>query len=112
MCLRFPRVASNEAQTPRSRKVSVATSPGWINCRRKAPPPPWDALRDVVTRKRGQPLAGVLLVTDGANNTGAQPLESAAALRQEGVPVYVYGVGITSPRDIIVANLRAGRYVC
>jgi hypothetical protein len=71
-----------------------------------------DALRDVVTRKRGQPLAGVLLVTDGANNTGAQPLESAAALRQEGVPVYVYGVGITSPRDIIVANLfRARRYV-
>ena len=66
-----------------------------------------DALRDVVTRKRGQPLAGVLLVTDGANNTGAQPLESAAALRQEGVPVYVYGVGITSPRDIIVANLFA-----
>ena len=66
-----------------------------------------DALREVVNRKRGQPLAGVLLVTDGANNTGAQPLESAAALRQEGVPVYVYGVGITSPRDIIVANLFA-----
>jgi hypothetical protein len=66
-----------------------------------------DALREVVNRKRGQPLAGVLLVTDGANNAGAQPLESAAALRQEGVPVYVYGVGITSPRDIIVANLFA-----
>ena len=66
-----------------------------------------DALRDVVNRKRGQPLAGVLLVTDGANNSGAQPLESAAALRQEGVPLYVYGVGITSPRDIIVANLFA-----
>src|SRR5688572_8534069 len=66
-----------------------------------------DALRDVVTRKRGQPLAGVLLVTDGANNSGAQPLESAAALRQEGIPVYVYGVGITSPRDIILANVFA-----
>jgi hypothetical protein len=66
-----------------------------------------DALREIVNRKRGQPLAGVLLITDGANNRGAQPLESAAALRQEGVPVYVYGVGITSPRDIIVANIFA-----
>jgi hypothetical protein len=66
-----------------------------------------DALREVVNRKRGQPLAGVLLITDGANNTGAQPLESAAALRQDGIPVYAYGVGITSPRDIIVANLFA-----
>lgn len=66
-----------------------------------------DALREVVNRKRGQPLAGVLLVTDGANNSGAQPLQSAAALRQEGVPVYIYGVGITSPRDIIVANIFA-----
>jgi hypothetical protein len=66
-----------------------------------------DALREIVNRKRGQPLAGVLLVTDGANNQGAQPLEAAALLRQEGVPVYAYGVGITSPRDIIVANLFA-----
>jgi hypothetical protein len=66
-----------------------------------------DALREVMNRKRGQPLAGVLLVTDGANNSGAQPLQSAAALRQEGVPVYIYGVGITSPRDIIVANVFA-----
>jgi hypothetical protein len=66
-----------------------------------------DALREVVNRKRGQPLAGVLVITDGANNSGAQPLESAAALRQEGVPVYVYGVGITSPRDIILANVFA-----
>lgn len=66
-----------------------------------------DALREVVNRKRGQPLAGVLVITDGANNVGAQPLESAGALRQEGVPVYVYGVGITSPRDIILANVFA-----
>jgi hypothetical protein len=66
-----------------------------------------DALREVINRKRGQPLAGVLLVTDGANNSGSQPREVAALLRQEGVPLYVYGVGITSPRDIIVGNLFA-----
>ena len=66
-----------------------------------------DALREVLQRKRGQPLAGMVLVTDGANNGGSPPREIAGLLRQEGVPVYAYGVGITSPRDLIVANLFA-----
>ena len=66
-----------------------------------------DAMREVLNRKRGQPIAGVVLVTDGANNSGAPPLESAALLRQEGVPVYAYGVGITQPRDIIVGHMFA-----
>jgi hypothetical protein len=66
-----------------------------------------DAVRDVLSRKRGQPMAGILLMTDGANNSGISPREAAALSRQEGVPLYIYGVGITSPRDIIVANLFA-----
>ena len=64
-----------------------------------------DAVRDLLERKRGQPLAGIFLATDGANNIGTQPLEAARLARAEGVPLYIYGVGITSPRDIIVANL-------
>ncbi len=66
-----------------------------------------DAVREVMNRKRGQPLAGVLLVTDGANNSGSQPREAADLARQEGVPLYIYGVGITRPRDIIVGNIFA-----
>ena len=66
-----------------------------------------DAMLEVLNRKRGQPIAGIVLVTDGANNSGSQPLESAGYLRQEGVPVYAYGVGITQPRDIIVGNMFA-----
>ncbi len=66
-----------------------------------------DAVREVINRKRGQPLAGIVLVTDGANNSGSSPREAAALARQEGAPLYVYGVGITSPRDIIVGNLFA-----
>jgi uncharacterized membrane protein len=66
-----------------------------------------DALREVLNRKRGQPLAGVLLVTDGANNSGSPPREFVGLYRQEGVPLYAYGAGITQPRDIIVANLFA-----
>jgi hypothetical protein len=66
-----------------------------------------DSLREVINRKRGQPLAGVVLITDGANNSGTQPREVASLLREEGVPLYVYGVGITSPRDVIVGNMLA-----
>ena len=64
-----------------------------------------DAVRDLLERKRGQPLAGIFLMTDGANNTGTQPVEAARLAQSEGVPLYIYGVGITSPRDIIVRNL-------
>lgn len=66
-----------------------------------------EALREVVNRKRGQPLAGVVLISDGANNQGLSPREAATQLKQENIPLYVYGVGITSPRDIIVTNLLA-----
>jgi hypothetical protein len=66
-----------------------------------------DALKEVVNRKRGQPLAGVFLVTDGANNRGSPPREIAGLLRQEGLPLYIYGVGITSPRDFSVGGLLA-----
>ncbi len=66
-----------------------------------------DAIRELLERKRGQPLAGIFLATDGASNIGTQPLEAARLARSEGVPLFIYGVGITSPRDIIVANMFA-----
>lgn len=66
-----------------------------------------DALREVLNRKRGQPLAGVVLLTDGANNSGTAPIEVANLFRQDGVPLYAYGVGICSPRDLAVMNLFA-----
>jgi len=36
-----------------------------------------DAVREVISRKRGQPLAGILLISDGASNSGVQPLDAA-----------------------------------
>ncbi len=66
-----------------------------------------DAIHEVLARKRGQPLAGIFVMTDGASNSGGPPLAAASLAAQEGVPLYLYGVGITSPRDIIVANLFA-----
>ena len=64
-----------------------------------------DELRKAIARTRGQPLAGILLLTDGGNNAGSDPIMAAKAARQEGVPVYTYGVGISSPKDVIVADI-------
>lgn len=63
------------------------------------------AVHDILNRKRGQPVAGVFMITDGANNSGSEPLEAANAAHEEGMPLYIYGVGITSPRDISVNNV-------
>lgn len=100
------QLSQPETRTNESRKIEDYI---WIDklTPASALTPIGDALRDVINRKRGQPLAGIVLVTDGANNSGSQPREVAAMLRAEGVPLYVYGVGITSPRDIIVANIFA-----
>lgn len=62
-----------------------------------------DAVRDVIIAKRGQSLAGIWLITDGAGNHGLMPVEAARMAGEERVPLYCYGVGITSPRDIVVS---------
>lgn len=64
-----------------------------------------DGLRDLLEAQRGQPAAGVLLITDGANNSGSSPLDAARIARDDGVPLFIYGVGITAPPDIRVAEL-------
>jgi hypothetical protein len=66
-----------------------------------------DAVRSLLDLKRGQPLAGILLITDGGNNYGTQPVDAAALAQQDKVPLYIYGVGISSPHDIIVSQVYA-----
>ncbi len=66
-----------------------------------------DGLRDLLDQQRGQPLTGILLITDGANNSGSSPIEAAAIAKEDGVPLYIYGIGISSPKDILVASLDA-----
>ena len=66
-----------------------------------------DSLREVINRKRGQSLAGIWVISDGAHNTGVQPRTVGSELSNVGVPLYFYGVGITSPRDIIITEMDA-----
>ena len=56
-----------------------------------------DVLFDILQRERAQPLAGVILISDGGHNAGRSldsPLETAERLR---IPIYPIGVGQTHP---------------
>lgn len=62
------------------------------------------ALSRAVSDSRGQLTAGIILISDGGNNSGGNPLEIA---RQTNVPIHTVGVGSTEkPRDIQVAKVE------
>ncbi len=61
-----------------------------------------DALRDALSQSVEGPLAGVILISDGGQNSGVAPLGIADAAREMHVPLYTVGVGSTKPRR----NLR------
>jgi len=63
------------------------------------------ALREAAARYSGQPIAGVVVLTDGASNEGVDPLEAARDLGKEGIPVYPVGIGVAQPDDVAVANV-------
>lgn len=68
-----------------------------------------DSLLQVLEENRGQPITGVMIISDGANNTGVPPDEIAAQAGQEGIPLFVYGIGITAPKDVFVEELTGPR---
>lgn len=102
-------VSETDAEGKKARQKAKVAAFDWVDKleANSATTPLGDSIRKAVELKRGQPLAGVVLVTDGGHNSGLSPREVAAQLKQDGVPLYIWGVGITSPRDIIVANLFA-----
>ena len=64
-----------------------------------------DAVRELLRRQRGQAVAGALLITDGGNNSGSAPRDAARLAQQEKCPLYIYGIGLTAPKDISVESL-------
>ena len=47
---------------------------------------------------RDAPLAGVIVISDGAQNAGVEPDAAVAAAREAKVPIYTIGVGSTLAR--------------
>ena len=68
------------------------------------------ALDDVRQDLEGMPLAGVVLVSDGADNGSASLDDALLALRARRVPVYTVGVGRERfARDVAVERVQAPR---
>jgi hypothetical protein len=67
-----------------------------------------EALARVLDEEPGGVLAGVVVLSDGANNAGIDPAAAAAALGKAGVPVYPIGIGSDRlPANVRVADLLA-----
>ncbi len=65
-----------------------------------------NSLRGLLNRRRGESLAGVFIVTDGVNTLGENPRDAAEALRDAGIPLYIYGVGSTESRDVAIEGVE------
>lgn len=64
------------------------------------------ALRGVREELGGLPLAGIILVSDGADNGGGDAEAAMLALRARRVPVHAVGVGLERfPRDIAIERV-------
>ena len=68
-----------------------------------------ESLRQILDRHRGEPLAGIFVMTDGASNRGLAPAEAAASALGDGVPLFFYGVGVTEPKDVVLTSADAPR---
>ncbi len=56
----------------------------------------------------GEPLAGVLLATDGRSNSGADPRHVAALAGKQGVPIVSLAAGTPEkPRNARLADIEA-----
>jgi hypothetical protein len=55
-----------------------------------------DAIKAVLDRETGNPLAGVVVFTDGRNNAGVDPRQVIGSAQNMRVPLYVVGLGSES----------------
>ncbi len=63
------------------------------------------ALQRIVQDYRGQPVAGVVLISDGRNLAGVPPLSVADVAGDARIPIFTVPVGAGGSRDLAVAPL-------
>ncbi len=95
------------ARAPRRGRASSTTF------RRTAPYSPLgDALHGVLAAHRGQPVAGVILATDGRSNTGEDPLRAVEAAARQNIPIFSIAAGADEgPRNVRLAEIEVSPVV-
>ena len=65
------------------------------------------ALQEAVDRSAGQPIAGILVLSDGISNDGLEPLPVAQRLGERNIPVYPVSLGQATAPDVAIRRLIA-----
>lgn len=74
--------------------------------------PVGDALHGVLSAHRGQPVAGVVIATDGRSNTGEDPLRAVEGAVRQNIPVYLIAAGADEgPRNVRLAEIEVSPVV-
>jgi hypothetical protein len=74
--------------------------------------PVGDALSGVLAAHRGQPIAGVIVATDGRSNSGEEPLRAVEAAARQNVPIFpIAAGGEEGPRNIRLAEIEVSPVV-
>ncbi len=67
-----------------------------------------DAMRYLINRERGGPIAGIVVFTDGCNNAGTDPAAVALIARDAHIPIYAVGLGSNRrPTNVRVVDVEA-----
>jgi hypothetical protein len=74
---------------------------------KRAVSPLGDALRGVLSSLRGQPVAGLVIATDGRSNAGEDPARVVEAAARQRIPIYAIAAGgDEGPRNVRLAELQ------
>ncbi len=63
-----------------------------------------EALAEVIEPARAAELTGVLVVSDGVNTRGVEPMRVARMARERGVPIFAWGVGVVDRADVAIVR--------
>jgi hypothetical protein len=65
------------------------------------------AVQEAVGRNTGQPIAGIIVLTDGISNDGLEPLPVAQRMAERSIPIYPIGLGLPGSPDVALRSLIA-----
>ncbi len=74
--------------------------------------PVGDAIHGVLAGHRGQPVAGLVIATDGRSNAGEEPLRAIEAAVRQNIPIFAIAAGAAEgPRNVRLAELEVSPVV-